>query len=58
MIKEMNSSSTQLNDFEDELNEIKSKLREVGDDKKRSKHEERIFEAIETMKRIFTGVHG
>lgn len=42
----------------EELEEINEKLREVGDDRRRNKNEERILEAIETMKRIFTGVHG
>jgi structural maintenance of chromosome 1 len=41
-----------------ELEEISNRLRDVGDDKRRSKQDERMAEAIENMKRIFTGVRG
>ena len=41
-----------------ELAEVMVKLNEVGEDRKRGKQEEKMNDAIETMKRIFTGVHG
>merc|ERR1711871_1727605 len=41
-----------------ELDEVMVKLNEVGEDRKRGKQEEKMNDAIETMKRIFTGVHG
>ena len=41
-----------------ELDEVNVQLRDAGDDRRRSKQEERMSEAIENMQRIFTGVHG
>ena len=41
-----------------ELEELTSKLREVGDSRRRGKQEERMNEAIASMQRIYKGVHG
>ena len=41
-----------------ELDDINIKLSEANDDQRRSKHEVKEAEAIDTMKRIFSGVHG
>lgn len=41
-----------------EMDEVVAKLSEVGDERRRGKQEEKMSEAVETMKRIFTGVHG
>jgi structural maintenance of chromosome 1 len=47
-----------LSELEAEHEEVSTKLREAGDDRKRSKNDERVYDAIETMKKIFNGVHG
>lgn len=41
-----------------EYDSVCAQLRDVGDDKRRSKQEERMSEAIENMQRILSGVHG
>merc|ERR1711871_1910254 len=41
-----------------ELDDVIMKLNEVGEDRKRGKQEEKMNDAVETMKNIFTGVHG
>ena len=41
-----------------EMDEVLAKLSEVGEDRRRGKQEEKMAEALETMKKIFTGVHG
>lgn len=41
-----------------ELHELNMKLSEATDDQRRSKHELKEAEAVEAMKRIFSGVHG
>ena len=44
--------------LEAEHEKVSSKLREAGNDRQRSKKEQRMTEAVDNMKRIFTGVHG
>lgn len=56
--KTMSTNQTRLIELETESDELMNKLREAGDERKRGKQDERMFEAVETMKRIFTGVHG
>jgi len=56
--EEMRSSKQRADTLATELEEVTSKLRDAGEDRRRNKQEERIGEAIETMQRIFTGVHG
>lgn len=41
-----------------EYDSVCAQLRDVGDDKRRSKQEERMSEAVENMQRILSGVHG
>ena len=41
-----------------ELGEVAAKLSQVKDDVRRSKQETRELEAIKTMQKVFTGVHG
>lgn len=56
--REMQQCKEREEQYTAELEEVSGKLRDVGDDRRRSKQEERMNEAIENMKRIFTGVHG
>ena len=41
-----------------ELDAVLDKLRNIGEDRFRSKQEDKISNAIEAMQKIFTGVHG
>jgi structural maintenance of chromosome 1 len=41
-----------------EYDSVCAQLRDVGDDKRRSKQEERMSEAVDNMQRILSGVHG
>jgi len=41
-----------------EMDEVVAKLSDMGDERRRGKQEEKMTEAVDTMKRIFTGVHG
>ena len=47
-----------LSELTQESDDIAMKIREAGEDKYKSKQEEKFNDAIETMKKIFTGVHG
>lgn len=55
---EMRLAADKTNTLTIELESVNSKLKEAGEDRRRNKHEHKIVEAIETMQRIFTGVHG
>eukprot|EP00814_Leptocylindrus_danicus_P018697 CAMPEP_0116038318 /NCGR_PEP_ID=MMETSP0321-20121206/22716_1 /TAXON_ID=163516 /ORGANISM="Leptocylindrus danicus var. danicus, Strain B650" /LENGTH=1452 /DNA_ID=CAMNT_0003516967 /DNA_START=35 /DNA_END=4393 /DNA_ORIENTATION=+ len=44
--------------IEDELVQINAKLREAKDDKRRNRKEERLLQALNTLKRHFPGVQG
>jgi len=55
---EMRKGQDRLTILTQELDEVNNKLKEAGEDRRRNKQEERLNEAIETMQRIFTGVHG
>jgi len=54
-MRECNAKNERL---ETELNKLTSKLREAGNERQRSKKEQRMAEAVDNMKRIFSGVHG
>ncbi len=41
-----------------ELDEVAEKLRNAGEDRRRTKQEERLAEAVESMQRVFKGVYG
>lgn len=56
--EEMRVSQLRAAALATELDEISAKLRDAGEDRRRNKQEERLTEAVETMQRIFTGVHG
>lgn len=53
-----NSNEAELLTLRTELDRLSDRLREAGDERRRSKQEERMEEAISTMQRIFKGVHG
>jgi structural maintenance of chromosome 1 len=55
---DMRTSQARSEELSAEMDEVVGQLRNVGDDRRRNKQEERMNEAIDTMKRIFTGVHG
>ena len=55
---DLNNSQRELDSIASELEEVSTKLRDAGDDRRRSKQEEKLNGAIETMKRIFPGVLG
>eukprot|EP01038_Epipyxis_sp_PR26KG_P004826 gene4826-6761_t len=55
---EMRDGSAELSQITIELEAVSEKLRNVGDDRRRSKHEEKMNEALETMQRIYKGVYG
>ena len=57
-VEDMKRSEQRIAEINAELEEINDKLRNVSDDRRRNKQEERISDAIETMKNIFKGVHG
>lgn len=58
-LQERSSKSRDLsNRLMIELNDINEKLRNVGDDRRRGKFEQRMTEAIENMQASFPGVHG
>ena len=54
-LRESNKTIDALNS---EYEQVCAQLRDVGDDRRRSKQEERVAEAIQNMQRIFSGVHG
>lgn len=54
----MKKSELHVRDITTELETINEKLRSAKDDRRRSKQEERISDAIDTMSSIFKGVHG
>lgn len=54
-VRECQRVSVTLNS---EYEQVCAQLRDAGDDRRRSKQEERVSEAIENMQRIFSGVHG
>lgn len=54
-LRESNKAIDALNS---EYEQVCAQLRDVGDDRRRSKQEERVAEAIQNMQRIFSGVHG
>jgi structural maintenance of chromosome 1 len=56
--QEMNANLMLLRNQEQELAQTVSWLSEFGDERKRSKQEERMMEAINTMQSMFSGVHG
>lgn len=58
LTKRTNDSDAVINKLSDELDAIADKLKEVGEDRIRSKREQSINDAIDTMSRIFSGVHG
>lgn len=45
-------------ELESELSQIVASLTDAGEDKRRGKQEEKIVNALTSMKRIFPGVHG
>ena len=57
-VAEMRECEQKTGALTTELDEVNVQLRDAGDDRRRSKQEERMTEAIENMQRIFTGVHG
>jgi structural maintenance of chromosome 1 len=57
-LEDIKTSSLRSNELSLELEEVTNRVKEAGEDKRRGKQVERVAEAIETMKRIFTGVHG
>eukprot|EP01032_Pedospumella_encystans_P009996 gene9996-11716_t len=58
LVKDLASSEAQQRSLTAELDSVRAKLSEVGDERRRGKQEERMNEAISTMQRIFKGVHG
>jgi len=55
---DMDKSQALVAKLTTDLDEVSNKLKEAGEDRRRNKHEERLNEAVETMQRIFAGVHG
>eukprot|EP01041_Mallomonas_annulata_P003724 gene3724-7400_t len=51
-------SGTKIQTLSEELVVLNERLRDAGEDRRRNEQEEKVLEAIETMKRIFNGVHG
>jgi structural maintenance of chromosome 1 len=58
LTKQTADSDHLINKLSDEIDVIADKLKEVGEDRIRGKREQSMNDAIETMSRIFTGVHG
>lgn len=57
-IRSAEKAESTLSDLGQELDGVEQKLRDAGDDRRRGKQEERMNEAIDTMQRIYKGVHG
>ena len=55
---EMKSCIAKGEQLDTDLEKVTEKLREAGNERQRSKKEEKMSEAVENMKRIFVGVHG
>ena len=50
--------STRRKQLERELGEVNTQLRDARDDRRQSKHEAKMLECLQTLKRLFPGVHG
>lgn len=57
-LEDIKTSGIRSDELSLELEEVTNRVKEAGEDKRRGKQVERVSEAIETMQRIFTGVHG
>ena len=51
-------SEGQLKSLQNELENVNSRLQDAGDDRRRSKQEEKVLDAIASMQKIFPGVRG
>lgn len=58
MAENLRTSASKMQSINAEMDQITSKLRDVGEDRRRSKQEERLAEALESMQRIYKGVYG
>jgi structural maintenance of chromosome 1 len=56
--EDFKASDRKTREFTADLEVVNEKLRDAGDDRRRSQQEERMSEAIDTMKSVFKGVHG
>lgn len=56
--KKIDSNASLSSQLVEKLNGIDERLRNAGDDRRRSKHEQRLSDAIETMQGIIPGVYG
>ncbi|CAM9228761.1 unnamed protein product, partial [Ectocarpus fasciculatus] len=58
LTKQTTDSDILINKLSDDMDAIAEQLKEVGEDRIRGKREQAMNDAIETMSRIFSGVHG
>lgn len=58
MVETQHTSASKLQRITADMEVVTSKLRDAGEDRRRSKQEERMNEAIESMQRIYKGVYG
>lgn len=56
--KELNEGLEAIEQGQQEISELQLKIKEFGEERKRSQHEIRLKEGLEGLKRLFPGVHG
>ena len=56
--KVITENEAKRNELNEELERVNQSLQDAGDARRQTKHEEKMSDAIDTMRRIFPGVHG